>query len=111
MAVGTDPIEAYEGNNVSWEFTFTDPTGNVTSLSGMDIDLWIKVDQAATGAALITAQCTITSATAPMKFKAEFLLDLDPGTYVVGARRQDSGFIWDTVDAPLTVKDSVFRDA
>ena len=109
MAVGTDPITCYEQENVSWLFTLTDSTGNITNISGQAIQLSIRVTP---DSALLLGPitCSIASASNPMTFLAEFLLNLDIGTYKVGIRRTDSGFKWQYVHAPLTVLGSVNVD-
>ncbi len=110
MAVGKTPITCYEGEDVIWEWTFTDATGTVTSLASHLIQVVVKASATAPNPPLIgPVVCTITSATAPMKFRAQFNVNLDAGTYNVSARRENVGNVWQYVDSTLTVKDSGSR--
>ncbi len=105
MAVGTGAITCYQGEDVSWEWTFTDD--EITSIAGWTIRLVIKLTPAAVDPALIgPITCSLTSTASPMTFLAAFNVDLDPGTYNVSVRRVNSGYSWQLVDAPLTVRDS-----
>src|SRR5437867_1519082 len=114
MAVGTTPIVNYEGERISWLFTFTDPTGNVTTISGWTIQTVVKVSAAALNPPLLgppNLVSTVVSASSPMTFKVEGLLDLDPGAFVVSSRRtNDPPGPWQLVHCPLTIVDSASVD-
>ncbi len=104
MAVGTEALACYQGEDVSWQWTFTD--ANVTTIAGWTIQLVIKLT-ADDGPALVgPISCTVTSATAPMTYKAEFNVNLDHGQFLVSVRRVDAGFSWQLVDSVLTVTGS-----
>ncbi len=104
MAVGTDALRCYQGEDVNWEWTFTD--SNVTTIVGWTIQLVIKAT-ADDGPALVgPISCTVTSASSPMTFAANFNVALDHGTFLVSVRRVDSGFSWQLVDSQLIVTGS-----
>jgi hypothetical protein len=110
MSVGTDPLACYQGEDVAWEFTLTDGTGNITTIAGYVIELVIKETAADLDPPLIgPVTCSISSASSPMKFLAQVAVDLDPGTYVVSIRRATVK-TWQFVHAPLTVTDSASED-
>jgi hypothetical protein len=109
MAIGTGPLECFEGETVNWRWTLVD--ANVTSIAGWNIELVIKVNSAALDPALIgPVACTIFSASAPCIYGVSSLpIDLDPEQYVVGTRREDIQS-WQLALCPLNVKDSPNKD-
>lgn len=106
MAVGTDAMECYQGEDVSWNFSVSDP--NVTDIAGWDITLVVKETAAENDPALVgPATATVTGA---LTLNVEFNADLDPGEYVYSLRRVDSGFSWQLAHGALTVIDSAHVD-
>lgn len=108
MAVGTTAITCYQGEDVSWQFTYTD--SNAPDITGWDIELVIKASAAAADPALIEASDVTITIDDATHFTAEFNVDLDPGSYVYSARRKDAGFDWQLAQGALTVVDSASID-
>lgn len=106
MAVGTEAIGCYQGEDVSWTFTVTD--SNVASIAGWDIELVIKATAAAADPPLIGP--TTASITGTLTCLIEDNIDVDPGTYVYSLRRVDTGFSWQLAHGVLTVTDSASID-
>jgi hypothetical protein len=110
MAVGSSPLECYQGEDVEWEFTVnpTDLALMGGDISTFDIELVIKASASALNPALIgPVTCTVTAID---KFKAALNVDLDPADYVVSARRVDPGFSWQLHQGPVSVLDSASID-
>lgn len=106
MAVGTEALGCYQGEDLSWTFTVTD--ANVASIAGWDIELVIKATAAAADPALIGPVTASIEDT--LDCLTEFNADLDPGSYVYSLRRVDAGFSWQLAHGALTVADSASID-
>lgn len=102
MSVGSDPITCYEGEDVQWEFTVTDP--NIASIVGQTIALTIKQLPTSPNPSLITAACTNT---ATLKCKAQPNIALAAGAYFYSVDRTDASSATKYAQGPLTVLKSV----
>ena len=106
MPIGTTEMTCYQGEDVSWQFTISDP--RITNSTGYAIRLVVKLTAAAPNPPLIGPITCVSTDT--LEFKAEFNVDLDPGTYVYSVRRIDAGFSWQLAQGTLTVLDSASID-
>src|SRR5262245_20770372 len=101
MPVGTTALTCYQKEDVTWDFTVSDP--NISTISVWTIAFKIKTTPAADVPALLTFTGTVTGT---LTFRITGNINIEPGTYVYGARRTDSGFSWELATASLTVLDT-----
>ncbi len=105
MAIGTAQLTCYEDEDVVWTFTLTD--ANVADIFGMVFKLVIKTSAAAADPPLVgPITATIIGGSPTLVYRFSFNVNVDPGSYVVSARRTDVGFSWQTYHGPLVVFDS-----
>ncbi len=102
MAVGTTPIESYQGEDFPLDLTFSHPT--ITDISTWVIELVIKETAAEPNPALIGPLTCIS--TGPMTRSVLVPLDIAPGAYVysvvrtgVNVRRQLAQAAWIVIDS------------
>lgn len=106
MAVGTQAMTCYQGEDVSWEFTVND--SRIASVAGYVIALVIKQTPASLNPPLLGPfTCSITGT---LTFAAAFNVAIAPGVYVYSIRRTDAGFSWQLAQGTLTVTDSASID-
>jgi len=84
MAVGTDAIEVYEGEDVTVVATI----GTPADVTGFTFAFLVKQLATSTGAALYTGSCAVTGVQQVTVTCAD--VDLTGGTYVYGLRRTDA---------------------
>jgi hypothetical protein len=105
MAVGTTALTCYQKEDVLWDFTVSD--ANVATISGWTIVMKIKAEADDADPPLLEATATVTGT---LTFRVALNIDIDPGTYVYGVRRTDSGTSWELATAALTVLDTPSMD-
>lgn len=105
MAVGTQALSCYQGEDVVWDFTVSDP--NVASIAGWTILLKIKDTPSKPDPPDLQATCTVTGT---LTFRASLNINLSPGTWSYGIRRTNAGNSWELATGTLTVKDTPSTD-
>jgi hypothetical protein len=101
MAVGTETLEIYEGEDVTIVFDIDSGPADVT---GFTFAWLVKASATATGAALLTGTCNVTGA---QQVTVTVDADLVGGSYTYGLRRTDAASETQYAQGTLTVVSSV----
>src|SRR5205085_2054348 len=84
----------YEGENISWMCTIVDSSGSIATVTGQTIEYKVKALATDPDPPLLSGTCAPQVPGTDLKFLVAFKFDLDPGTYQLGIRRSDVGFVW-----------------
>lgn len=100
MAVGTDDIDIYEGEDITIVFTVT----GVSDVTGFTFQFVVKQSATASGAALFTGSCSVTGV---QQVTVTGDCDLTGGSYTYGLRRTDAASETQYAQGMFTVTSSV----
>jgi len=100
MAVGTDALEIYEGEDVTIVFTI----GTPADVTGFTFAFAIMATPSSSGAALVTGTCQVTGV---QQVTVTADVDIVGGTYTYGLRRTDAATETQYAQGALTVISSV----